>query len=230
MPSKKEIEQRIATFGDPKSNGAFARHVANNKRSEELMSLVKHGVENSSTPVSKAPAGSQKHKTDVLNYINKMVDKYEGKEPKIADQEIFKNNINRKEPVALKFATPHQVGQLAQRLEENRQRTGEMSTWDTMKATAKTPQEKKEIRDIIKEDYKKHGAKNMAEADLKWIGRAKSQQPIMDFKIDVSGISDSINNYINATKINEPVAPAPKKKDPDLDLGLAALLGVDHDN
>ena len=158
-----------------------------------------------------------------------MVDKYEGKEPKIADQEIFKNNINRKEPVALKFATPHQVGQLAQRLEENRQRTGEMSTWDTMKATAKTPQEKKEIRDIIKEDYKKHGAKNMAEADLKWIGRAKSQQPIMDFKIDVSGISDSINNYINATKINEPVAPAPKKKDPDLDLGLSALLGVDHD-
>ena len=199
------------------------------KRYENIKSLIKHGVENSSTPVSTAPQGSKKHKSDVLNYINKMVDKYEGKEPKIADQEIFKNNINRKEPVALKFATPHQVGQLAQRLEENRQRTGEMSTWDTMKATAKTPQEKKEIRDIIKEDYKKHGAKNMAEADLKWIGRAKSQQPIMDFKIDVSGISDSINNYINATKINEPVAPAPKNKDPDLDLGLAALLGVDHD-
>ena len=161
-------------------NAAADKRIA---EKEKLRSLVKFGVENSSTPVSKAPQGSKQHKVDVLTYVNKVV---ADNEPKIADQEIFKNNINRKEPVALKFATPHQVGQLAQRLEENRQRTGEMSTWDTMKATAKTPQEKKEIRDIIKEDYKKHGAKNMAEADLKWIGRAKSQQPIMDFKIDVS--------------------------------------------
>ena len=163
MPSKKEIEQRIATFGDPKSNGTFARHVANNKRSEELMSLVKHGVEHSSTPVSKAPAGSQKHKTDVLNYINKIVDQYEGKEP------IYPSR-----------ASARQIGDLAERLEENRQRTGEMSTWDSMKATAKTPQEKKEIRDIIRADYNKHGAKDLPQSDLKWIGKAKSQNLIND--------------------------------------------------
>ena len=233
MVSKAEIEKRIATFGDPKSNGKWSAFVARNKRYEaeqkdaELKKLVKFGVENSSNSVSKAPQGSTQHKRDILNYVNKVV---ADNEPKIADQEIFKNNINRKEPVALKFATPHQVGQLAQRLEENRQRTGEMSTWDMMKATAKTPQEKKEIRDIIKEDYKKHGAKDMAEADLKWIGKAKSQQPIMDFKIDADGISSSINNYIKATRANAPVPPPKKQRDPDLNRGLASIIGETYEH
>ena len=231
MVSKAEIEKRIATFGDPKSNGKWSAFVARNKRYEaeqkdaELKKLVKFGVENSSNSVSKAPQGSTQHKKDILNYVNKVV---ADNEPKIADQEIFKNNINRKEPVALKFATPHQVGQLAQRLEENRQRTGEMSTWDMMKATAKTPQEKKEIRDIIKEDYKKHGAKDMADADLRWIGKSK-YAPIADFKIDAEGISRSINNYINATR-NVPVAPPKKQRDPDLNRGLASIIGETYEH
>ena len=217
MTSKADIEKRIATFGDPKSNGKWSAFVARNKRYEaeqkdaELKKLVKFGVENSSNSVSKAPQGSTQHKRDILNYVNKVV---ADNEPKIADQEIFKNNINRKEPVALKFASPKQVGQLAERLEENRQRTGEMSTWDAMKATAKTPQEKKEIRDIIKEDYKRHGAKDMADADL---------------KIDAEGISRSINNYINATR-NVPVAPPKKQRDPDLNRGLASIIGETYEH
>ena len=48
-------------------------------------------------------------------------------------------------------------------------------------------------------------------------------------KIDVSGISDSINNYINATKIYDPVPPPPKKPDPDLNGGLAAILGETYE-
>ena len=222
MPTKYEIEKRIATFGDPKSNGAWAKFVRENKEAEKkdahLKKLIKHGVEHSSTPVSKAPAGSKKQKIDVLTYIEKMRDMYEG------------DNIKLKEPIYPSKANPRQIGLLAERLEESRQMTGEMSTWDSMKATAKTPAEKKEIRDVIRADYNKHGAKDMAQDDLKWIGKAKSQNLINDIKIDVSGISNSINNYINATKRNELVAPEPKKKDPDLDLGLAALLGVDYDN
>ena len=212
MTSKAEIEKRIATMGDPKSNGAWSRHMAQNKRYEDLKSLVTHGVEHSSTPVSTAPAGSKKQKTDVLNYINKMVDMYEG------------------DHIKVKEATPKQVGQLAERLEENRQRSGEMSTWDSMKATAKTPAEKKEIRDVIRRDYNRNGPKNMAQDDLKWIGKAKSQQPIMDFKIDANGISSSINNYINATRANAPVAPPKKKRDPDLSLGLGSILGESSDS
>ena len=97
MPTKYEIEKRIATFGDPKSNGAWAKFVRENKEAEKkdahLKKLIKHGVEHSSTPVSNASAGSKKQKIDVLTYIEKMKDMYE---PKFADQKIFKNNINNK--------------------------------------------------------------------------------------------------------------------------------------
>ena len=98
-----------------------------------------------------------------------------------------------------------------------------------MKATAKTPAEKKEIRDVIREDYNKHGAKNMAEDDLKWIGKGKMSPPV---KIDVAGISESINNYINLTRPIQPVEikrPPKKQRDPDLELGIAQLIGGSHD-
>jgi len=206
--------------------------------------LVKFGVENSSTPVSKAPQGSKQHKMDVITYIDKMNDMYgNGKEsavPKVANQKIFANNINKKKPVptltnkvpVYQFptnrASPQQVGQLAQRLEENRQRTGEMSTWDMMKATAKTPSEKKEIREVILQDYKRNGAKDMAQDDLKWIGKGRVADGI---KIDVKGIADSVNTYINAQrKFMEPVAPPPKERDPDLNSGVASLLGEIYDS
>jgi len=269
MTSKLDIEKRIATFGDPKSNGKWREFVEKNKAADiaeekrqlrianhtmqqwgiadkkndgvkyvgsrqhlydgtpdsQFKKLVKYGVENSSVPVSKAPQGSKQHKTDILNYENKVV---ADNEPKIADQKIFENNINKK-PIYPSRASPRQIGDLAERLETSRQMTGEMSTWDAMKATAKTPQEKKEIRDIIRADYNKHGAKDMADSDLRWIGKSK-YAPVADFKIDAEGISNSINNYINATRVNAPVAPPKKPKDPDLNLGVASLLGETYDS
>jgi len=192
-------------------------------------------VENSSIPVSKAPQGSKQHKSDILTYIEKMKDMHE---PKFADQKIFKNNINNKKPVAKLTnkvpvyqyptrATPEQFGKAAERIERARQESGsEISTWDLLKKTADTPEEKKEIRETILQDYKRNGPKNMSPDDLKWIGKGKVTPNI---KIDVSGISDSINNYINATKIYDPVPPPPKKPDPDLHGGLAAILGETYD-
>ena len=183
--------------------------------------LVKFGVENSSTPVSKAAQGSKQHKTDVLTYIEKMRDMHE---PKFADQKIFENNINKK-PTYRKEADPVTFGKAAERIERARQMTGEkkqLSSWEIMKKAADTPQEKKEIREIIREDYKKNGPKNMDPDDLKLIGKGKITPNI---KIDVSGISSSINNYINATRANAPVPPPKKQRDPDLDLGLASLIG-----
>jgi len=183
--------------------------------------LVKFGVENSSTPVSKAAQGSKQHKTDVLTFIEKMRDMHE---PKFADQKIFENNINKK-PTYRKEADPVTFGKAAERIERARQMTGEkkqLSSWEIMKKAADTPQEKKEIREIIREDYKKNGPKNMDPDDLKLIGKGKITPNI---KIDVSGISESINNYINATSAPEPVPPPKKQRDPDLDLGLASLIG-----
>jgi len=187
----------------------------------EIKDIVKHGVEHSSTPVSKAPQGSKKHKTDVLQYIEKMKDMYE---PKLADQKIFKNNINNK-PTYPTQATPEMMGKAAERIERARQMTGEpkqLSTWDLLKKAADTPEEKKEIREIIREDYKKNGAKNMDPDDLRWIGKGKVAT---DVKIDVSGISESINNYINATAQPAPLAPPKKQRDPDLDAGIVSVLG-----
>ena len=212
MPSKAEIEKRIATFGDPKSNGAWAAHVARNKRYEaeqeaakaKIKKDIRFGVENSNVSVSKAPQGSKQHTLEVSKHID-----------------ILSNNINDKRYAA--HATPEQVGKLAERLERSRQMTGEESTWNSMKRTAKTPAEKKEIRQIILEDYKKNGAKDMDPDDLKWIGKGKLN-PI-EIKIDVDGISSSINNYVNAKRANEPVAPPKKQRDPDLNKGLGYLLG-----
>lgn len=245
MTSKADIEKRIATMGDPKSNGKWAEHyekVQKQKRIDNhtmqqwglnkkpapdagLKNLVKFGVHNSPVSVSKAPQGSKQHRMEVENHINKVV---ADNVPKIADQEIFKNNINRK-PRYPTQATPQQVGQLAERLEKSRQMAGQESMWDSMKRTAKTPQEKQEIRDIIKKDYKNHGAKDMADSDLKWIGKSK-YAPLADFKIDASGISTSINNYINTSRVNAPVAPPKKQRDPDLNLGLASILGETYDS
>jgi len=56
--------------------------------------LVKYGVENSQTKISNAPPGSKQQKTDVMDYINKKVEMYDG--PKISDQPILKNNVNSK--------------------------------------------------------------------------------------------------------------------------------------
>jgi hypothetical protein len=74
-----------------------------------------------------------------------------------------------------KEASPEAFGKLAERIERQRQMTGGPSSWDTMKITAKTPEEKREIRRIIKENYDKNGSKNMSEKDLVWIGKARSQ-------------------------------------------------------
>ena len=188
--------------------------------------LVKFGVENSSTPVSKAAQGSKQHKTDVLTYIEKMRDMHE---PKFADQKIFENNINKK-PTYRKEADPVTFGKAAERIERARQMTGEkkqLSSWEIMKKAADTPQEKKEIREIIREDYKKHGPKNMDPDDLKLIGKGKITPNI---KIDVSGISESINNYINATSAPEPVPPPKKQRDPDLNRGLASIIGETYEH
>ena len=57
------------------------------------------------------------------------------------------------------------------------------------------------------------------------IGRSK-HNPIVDFKIDISGISNSVNNYINASKI---VAPPKKQRNPGLSLGLGSILGESYD-
>ena len=157
-PEKIKIEKRIATFGDSKSNGAWAAHVARNKKydaeqkeKEKLKSLVKFGVENSSTPVSKAPQGSKKHKSDIISY----------------------------------------------------QSSGQLSTWELMKETAKTPDERNEIKRILNKEYYKRGPKDMDPDDLKFIGKHKSQIVYPEIKVP----------HVEENLINKPT-PQPEPQIP----------------
>ena len=219
MPSKAEIEKRIATMGDPKSNGKWREFVEKNKAAEKAKPRQENVIERIDR--INYEFGNSKERPKHLD--NKSIYSFE-------DQKIFKNNINKK-PTYPTRADPVTFGKAAERIERARQQSGsEMNTWEMMKAVANTPAEKKEIRETILRDYKKNGAKNMAEADLKWIGKSRVQNAVNDIKIDIKGISDSINTYINATKIYDPVPPPPKKPDSDLNGGLAAILGEPYEN
>ena len=197
-PEKIKIEKKIATMGDDKSKGAWKAHVARNDRyekeqKEKLNNLkndfgspvlnttkdkIKYTVENSSVPVSKAPQGSPKHKSDIISYIEKMNDIY-GK----GNETTYPNE-----------ATPTQVGDLAKRLEESRQSTGELSTWDLMKKTAHTSEEKNDIKRILNKQYYSRGPKDMDPDDLKFIGKHKSQTQTIYPKIEIPrvGIDESL--------------------------------------
>jgi len=111
----KEIEKEL-TKDKSKSHGAWARHMESNRLAEQetpaqtwsrldkaeklrqkdhLKKLITHNVKNSSVSVSKAAQGSNQHKAEVMDYINKKVEMYEGGGVKI-DPPILRENINKK--------------------------------------------------------------------------------------------------------------------------------------
>ena len=65
------------------------------RQKDHLKELITHNVKNSSVSVSKAAQGSNQHKAEVMDYINKKVDMYEGGGVKI-DPPVLKDNINSK--------------------------------------------------------------------------------------------------------------------------------------
>jgi len=99
-------------------------------------------------------------------------------------------------------ATPTQVGDLAKRLEEGRQMSGQPSTWDLMKQTAHTSEEKNEIKKILNKEYYKHGPKDMDPEDLKYINKHKSQ--ITSPKIETPTVS------FNPTLVRKPTPQPPQ--------------------
>ena len=109
---------------------------------------------------------------------------------------------NGKENVYPSQATPTQVGELAKRLEEGRQMTGEPNTWDLMKMTAHTREEKNELKRILNKQYYKNGPKDMDPEDLKYINKHKSQ--ITSPKIETPTVS------FNPTLVSKPTPPTPQ--------------------
>ena len=177
-PTKKQIEKKIAIMGDPKSNGAWKNYIdeSNNEKNNEneLGKLVRYGVE---------PKDNKKKKISVLDYIDKVKDNYN-------------DNLRPKE------ASPEMVGELATKLERQRQMTGGPSTWDIMKKAATTPEEKNQIKRILNRDFNKNGPKNMSNDDLKFIGKYK-QPTYPEIKVPI--IDESL--FSRPTPQPEPQIP-----------------------
>ena len=82
MPSKAEIEKRIATMGDPKSNGKWREFVEKNKAAEKAKPRQENVIE--LIDRINYEFGNSKERPKHLD--NKSIYSFE-------DQKIFKNNI-----------------------------------------------------------------------------------------------------------------------------------------
>ena len=180
-PTKKEVEKRIATFGDPKSNGAWKNFVDENKKAREETAVERiDRIKYEFNETEKRPP----------HLDNKKIYSFEDRFKKDA------NNINDRHRYPTQ-STPEQFGKLAERIERQRQMTGGPNTWELMKKTATTTPEKNEIKRILNKEYYKQGPKNMDPEDLKYIGKHKSQIVYPEIVVP----------HIETNLINKPTPP-----------------------
>jgi|TARA_B100001964_G_scaffold235490_1_gene295660 deoxyribodipyrimidine photolyase-like uncharacterized protein len=137
-------------------------------KKDNIKSMVRMAVENSPTPVSKAPQGSKQHALDVNKHIEDTVRKFEGGKPLIKK---FRNDdpstyLSAQKPV--------------------------MDTWDLLKKSAQLSAAKgdySEMRDIkqtLREQYTKNGGQWMSDDEKKLINKYKSPEPV---QINIDGIT-----------------------------------------
>ena len=78
----------------------------------------------------------------------------------------------------------------------------QLSTWDLLKATAKTPEEKKEIRDTIRSSYK-NGSSFIAPDELRMIGKHPDQLKALETP-EVKHIEPMILPSLRVTPVSTP--------------------------
>jgi len=202
--TQKDFENYIATRPSYKeSNGAWAKFVADNKeavrKDEEL-----------------AKAKEKPRQENALERINRI--NYQHGDSKKRPAHLDNKNIKTwEEDFYPKEATPEQVGKLAERLERSRQMSGQLSTWDLMKETAKTPEEKNELKRILNKQYYKRGPKDMDPEDLKYIGKHKSQTQTVYPKIEIPRVG------IDESLISKPT------RQPEPEISLTELIKIRAD-
>ena len=223
---KSVVEKKIATMGDPKSNGAWKNFVdKNDKFEKEKLNNLK----NKNKPITKVKelsgnSGSEHHSGFVGDValsagpgkekprqenITERIDriKYEYNDSNKRPAHLDNKNIysfedsHKKAPGYPTRATPEQFGKLAERVERQRQMSGGPDSWEMFKETADTPEERNELKRMLNKDYYKYGPKNMDPSDLKFIGKHKSQTaPI---KIEIPRVSIDETLFAQRPKISE---------------------------
>jgi len=92
----------------------------------------------------------------------------------------------------------------------NRSQKQRLNTWELMVETANTPEEKKEVREILRDDYKKNKGKFMSSKELRMINKHPDQ-----IKAQVEALSIIPNKILNPI-----VTPTPVIKEPSIPLEL----------
>ncbi len=92
----------------------------------------------------------------------------------------------------------------------NRSQKQKLNTWELMVETANTPEEKKEVREILRDDYKKNKGKHMSSKELRMINKHPEQ-----IKAQVEALSIIPNKILNPI-----VTPTPAIKEPSIPLEL----------
>lgn len=180
LAGMKQLE-KYAT--QPDSRGAWKKFVkANEKAEAEEKALMQFAIERSNDKVKSYPktvnaktvnANAAKPRIETMSErIERQLYMYgdaDAVKPKHYDDPMIVDEENFKQPPK-EFKSEDSSTYPADR--DQRQR---LSTWDLMVQTAKTPLEKKEIREVLHRDYKSSKGKNMSDKELRMIGKHPDQ-------------------------------------------------------
>jgi len=194
VPTKAEevagMKQLEKYATQPDSRGAWKKFVKDNEKEEaESRALMQTAIEKSNTKVKGYPKEKPYYMHNPVNNklenVNAATPRVEtmsarierqlyiygdtDRKPAHYDNPMIVDSENFKQPPK-EFRSEDKSTYPADR--DQRQR---LSTWDLMVQTAKTPLEKKEIRDVLHRDYKNSKGKNMSDKELRMIGKHPDQ-------------------------------------------------------
>ena len=175
LAGMKQLE-KYAT--QPDSRGAWKKFVkANEKAEAEEKALMQFAIERSNDKVKGFPktvnAKTIKPRIETMSErIERQLYMYgdaDAVKPKHYDDPMIVDEENFKQPPKEYKSDDKST------YPSDRDQMQKLSTWDLMVQTAKTPLEKKEIREVLHRDYKSSKGKNMSDKELRMIGKHPDQ-------------------------------------------------------
>ena len=178
---QKQLE-KLAVQSHPNANSEFQKMYA--KQDPETQSILKKAIQSSSTkhpPIRKETESERVERYLWLydegekpaHYDDPLIEKVDTFQGFAKAMPLKKENniIKKKMPTP-----PRQFNSMDKSTyPSNPKVKANLSTWDLMIATAKTPKEKGEIRRVLRDEFVKNGVKNLSDSEQKMIGRGKYQ-------------------------------------------------------
>ena len=171
--SQKQLE-KLAVH--PESRGTWKKYVKANELAEaEEKKLMQFAIERSTQKVNGYPKKDYSKPKTRLETDSERIERitYEfgknNKKPAHYDNPNIIDYDNRMKP-----PKPYRPDDKSS-YPSNRNQKQRLNSWELMLATAKSPQEKRELRDILNKDYKKTRGKYMSPKELRMINKHPDQ-------------------------------------------------------